>query len=567
MNLLRSLPVVVALLLACALWVMAGHGGSSLPLTVLEAEMAPAGIVADPLAIDGLDWRPLDRRVLADWAGPYWVRLTLQTPPPTPATPLVLGVSLRAASELYWDGLALGSNGVVGQTSADEAPGRIDLTLPLPPGSVDGGPHELLIRASSHLLGFKPYMGELDISIAPLDQWYAQHYRRWLVAALAFGAMAVAGLYFLVGYRRRARLPRAGEGWLIVLGVVGLLLPLTEAWRPLIGYSYDLHPLRLNTLMVLHLASAALLPGYLAARFDRRWSLPWRAAYALLLLLTLAMPSFDGSNLLLHVFGLCAALAVVLPVRGAARVDAVPIAALLATTLVAMLVFSDGVYFIALAVLMVFLLLRHAAHLLALGEQNAQLRAQRAQLSSQLLHRSIHPHWLMNTLTSLQELIEQAPARASRLVDLLADEFTRLRHIGERPLIPLREEIALCRAHLEILALAHGRSIGFEVDGDIDAVELPPGLLHTLVENGLTHAGAAACATTPFRLQVRRDQGRLYMQLHSALGGGRSGSRGDGTGTRFIRSSLDAAWPGSWTFDQDADGHQWCSRIELPCAS
>ena len=475
-------------------------------------------------------------------------------------------MSLRAASELYWDGLALGSNGVVGQTGADEKPGRIDLTLPLPMGSVEDGPHELLIRASSHRLGFEPYMAEFNVNIAPLGQWYAQHYRRWLVAAVAFGAMAVAGLYFLVGYRRRARLPPAGEGWLILLGVVGLLLPLAEAWRPLIGYAYELHPLRLNTLLGLHLATAALLPTYLAARFRRRWSLPLRIAFALLLLLTLALPSFDARNFILHLFGLCAALTVVLPIRGAERVDAVPIAALLATTLV-MVVFFDGVYFIALAVLMVFLLLRHAVHLLALGEQNAHLRAQRAQLSAQLLHRSIHPHWLMNTLTSLQELIEQSPTHASRLVELLADEFTRLRQIGERPLIPLHEEIALCRAHLEILALAHGRPIGFEVDGNIDAVELPPGMLHTLVENGLSHAGAAACATTPFRLHVRRDQGRLCLQLHSALGNGRSQSHGDGTGTRFIRSSLDAAWPGSWAFRQHVDGNQWCSHIELPCAS
>lgn len=566
MNLSRSLPVLVALLLACALWVTAGRDWSSLPLTVLTAEMAPAGAVTDPLAIDDLDWRPLNRRELADWAGPYWVRMTLQTPPPKLATPLVLGVSLRAASEFYWDRLALGTNGVIGQTATDEVPGRIDLTLPLPPGSIAGGPHELLIRASSHHLGFKPYLAELDVRIAPLEAWYAQHYRRWLVAAVAFGEIAVAGLYFLVGFRRRTRQPSAGEGWLILLGVVGLLLPLTEAWRPLLGYTYDLHLLRLNTLVALHLASAALLPAYLAARFDRRWSLPVRAAFAALLLLTLTLPSFDARNLLLHLFGLCAALAVVLPVRGAGRADALPIAALLAATL-ALVVFFDGVYFIALAVLMVFLLLRHAVHLLVLGEQNAQLRAQRARLSTQLLHRSIHPHWLMNTLTSLQELIEQDPMHASRMVDLLADEFTRLRQIGERPLIPLQEEIALCRAHLEILALAQGRSIDFEVDGDIEEVELPPGLLHTLVENGLTHAGAAACATTPFRLQVRREQNHLCLQLHSALGSGQSGSRGDGTGTRFIRSSLEAGWPGAWTFLQAADGNHWCSRIELPCAS
>jgi LytS/YehU family sensor histidine kinase len=137
--------------------------------------------------------------------------------------------------------------------------------------------------------------------------------------------------------------------------------------------------------------------------------------------------------------------------------------------------------------------------------------------------------------------------------------------IGERALIPLTEEIALCRAHLEILGLAHGRRVDFEVDGGVESIELPPGTLHTLVENGLTHAGAAACAASAFHLTVRRDGAGVNLELRSALGHRAAGV--EGTGTQFIRASLEAAFPAAWAFSHGSDGSHWHSRIELQCVS
>lgn len=558
MNPWRILSVVGALLLASAAWIAAGRQGATPAFEVVDARMAS----------DEVAWRALDLRELAGWRGPYWVRLDLDLA--EPVADAVLALSMRAASEVSWDGVLLGTNGRVGRSAQEELPGRIDWTVPLPRDATAKGAHHVSIRASSFHSGFAPLFAELEVQLAPIDRLYARRYDRWLVAAIAFGAIAVAGLYFFVAYRRRAGAPGSGAHLLILLGAIGLLLPLVESWRPLLGYGYDLHPVRLYLLLALNVAAAILLPAYLSARMGRAWSFAARAAFAVLLAaIVVGVPGFDGRSLLVQIVALTTSLAIVWTARGGARDDALPLAGLLATTLALLALspadFLDGLYFVALAVLMVFLLLRHATHLAALGEQNAQLEAQRARLTTQLLERSIHPHWLMNTLTSLQELIEQSPAHASRMVELLAEEFSRMARIGERALIPLDEEIALCRAHLEILELAHGRRVDFAVDGATDAIELPPGTLHTLVENGLTHAGAAACAASAFRLRVRREGARVHLDLRSALGTRADGI--DGTGTRFIRASLEAAFPNAWAFSHGSDGSHWRSWIELECAS
>ena len=218
-----------------------------------------------------------------------------------------------------------------------------------------------------------------------------------------------------------------------------------------------------------------------------------------------------------------------------------------------------------LAVLMGFLLLRHAERLRTLDRHNARLREERARLSLQLLQRGIQPHWLMNTLTCLQELIEQAPPRASRLVESLAEQFDRLRESSLHALVPLEDELALCRNHLDIVGVALGQTIGFEVDADDTDILLPPGVLHAQVENALTHAGAGACAQHSLRLQVRRENGRRVLELRSPRGN--AAHRGQGTGTRYIEASLAAAFPGGWRFTQSPDDTGWCGRIELPCAS
>jgi LytS/YehU family sensor histidine kinase len=280
------------------------------------------------------------------------------------------------------------------------------------------------------------------------------------------------------------------------------------------------------------------------------------------------MPSFDARSTVVLLLSLLASAGVLLRAREA-REERWPILALLLAGAMALAIergaFLDGPYFLLLSVLMVFLLLRHAAQLRALDRNNARLREERAQLSLQLLQRGIQPHWLMNTLTCLQELIEREPPRASRMVESLADQFDRLRDSSARPSVPLADELALCRSHLDIVGLALDRPIALEVEAADIGVSLPPGVLHAQVENALTHAGAVACAQHPFRLRVHQENDRWVLELRSVRGS--SPHRGRGTGTRYIEASLEVAWPGRWQFTQGADGADWRGRIELPCAS
>lgn len=569
MQIARSLAVLVVLFAAVAAWLAAATPDMT-QVRVMRAEMAPAAVPASgdwpPRPPLDAQWRPLDQRVLAGWRGPYWLRwraTAAATPDPGDRA---LRLSLRGASELYWNGRPLAGNGVVGRTAAEERPGRVDIVRPLPP-SAAGATDELLVLASSQRRSGYLHSADAIAVIAPAELLYGHAARPWLIAAFATGALAAACLYFLALQRGRERRP--GARLLLALCAVGLALPIVEAWRPLLGYAYPWHAPRLLALLALHVAAAILLPAYLARRFGVAVPVAVRVAYlATLIALAAFLPGFDTRSAAVLLSSLLASAALLLRARDAAE-ERAPILALALAGVLAMVVargaFLDGPYFLLLAVLMGFLLLRHAAQLRALDRHNATLREERARLSLQLLQRGIHPHWLMNTLTCLQELIEQAPPRASRLVESLAEQFDRLRDSSTRQSVPLEDELALCRSHLDIVAQASDQPLSLQVDADDTRLSLPPGILHAQIENALTHAGASACAQRPFRLRVRRQDRRWTLELRSARGS--APHRGRGTGTRYIEASLAAAYPDGWRFEQGVDGEDWCGRIELTCAS
>ncbi|MEV5120975.1 histidine kinase [Stenotrophomonas indicatrix] len=569
MQIPRTLAVLAVLLAAVAAWLIVSTPPPEMRV-VQGAQMAPANVGASgglpTHPPQNLAWLPLDQQQLAEWRGPYWLRWQVPAPESGAEHGRTVRLSLRAASQLYWNGMPWISNGTVGRTPEEEKPGRVDVVRVLPPPS-GNATDELLVLASSQQQRFALHGADAMLLIAPAPVLYGQIILPWLIAAFATGALAAACLYFLAVLRGQTRTP--GARLLLALGVVGLALPAVEAWRSLLGYTYPWHGVRLVALLALHVAAALLLPAYLARRFEV--ALPRAGCFiylALIMAAAIALPGFDTRSAAVLLLSLLASAWVLLraPVD---QEDRWPILALLSAGLLALLVargaFLDGPYFLLLAVLMVFLLLRHAAQLQALDRHNAWLREERARLSLQLLQRGIQPHWLMNTLTCLQELIEQSPMRASRLVESLADQFDRLRDSSSRQSVPLQDELALCRSHLDIVGLALDHRMVLEVDGGDAAVSLPPGILHAQVENALTHAGAVACALHPFRLHVQRDNMRWILELRSARGS--APHRGRGTGTRYIEASLAAASPAGWSFVQGIDGDHWCGRIELTCAS
>jgi signal transduction histidine kinase len=108
----------------------------------------------------------------------------------------------------------------------------------------------------------------------------------------------------------------------------------------------------------------------------------------------------------------------------------------------------------------------------------------------QALQAQIEPHFLFNTLASIDQLIQTDPPRASRmqqsLIRYLRSAMPQIRE-GSRP--SLGQQIDLCSAFLEIMAMRmEGRlQPVVSVPEGLKSAVFPSMMLQTLVENAVKH--------------------------------------------------------------------------------
>jgi hypothetical protein len=492
-----------------------------------------------------------------------WMRAHIDAPAnlDRAKVPLALHVTMAGSWELYWNGAFLGRNGVPGATAAEEQPGRIRALVFIPPDLIRARNNVVALRVSANhswlrlsapiqFIAFGEYGGAVEgmpggstlalLTGGPL-----------LLGALYFAAM------FLLDRRDRASLLLS----LLALAVLGQLL--VESARYFIAYPYPLHAARLVAILGFAGSSSLLLVAYVTRQWAPHLLRPaLLISLAVLALISATVPGFDGKTTMTLFAGLTVALIAALAGawRGAAgaRFTALALAAVLGILLLDVASFIDLSYYVVATALLLFLFLRQAALLRA-----TQLRAIRLEL--ELLKRKIQPHFLMNTLTALSERVESSPPTGVRMIEALAAEFRAVAAMSDATLIPMRQELDLCRHHLEVMGFCGDRTYQLRDDGVNPQGMVPPAIIHTLLENALTHNHYTAGAV--FTLSERTEKTERIYTLRSPLAGGVRAAGSGGTGHAYVRARLRAAFGERWRFESRAIDGEWRDIVALRCAS
>ncbi|HVJ01169.1 MAG TPA: sensor histidine kinase [Sphingomonas sp.] len=496
--------------------------------------------------------------------GPVWIKAAI--PLPETDSPIGLRIAAMAASEVWWNGTRLGANGRPAANAATEIAGRFDAVWPLPP-SLQRRDNVLVAHLSS---GHQPWrVGQpvVQIDVENYAGPQAPILRYYLPALPTAGIFAIAAIFFGGAWLT----DRKDKGSLILAALsAATLMQLTaEVSRGVLALPYPWQGPRLLAIMVCASAVGISMLAYAAWHYRRAGLAVWLASGALAMLgvWTLPIPE-DYRSMLVLALGACAAILA----AGTAALRSGPsmwrarmliaAMALFVTLLALQPGFLDGGQYLALAVLAAVLF---ADQILVLrsAQRDAAVAAMRAAgLEMALLRQSIAPHFLLNTLNSLVEWVESDPATGVRMIELLGDEFRTLARIAGQPLIALGEEIELCRAHLRLMAFRTDARLALDVDGDAANLQIPPGVLLTLVENALVHGRYADGAR--FSLKILRSGTRLLsleLTTPASLRGG-EGSLRTGTGLAYIGARISAAFGATATVDARAlTGSIWQTTI------
>jgi Histidine kinase len=182
------------------------------------------------------------------------------------------------------------------------------------------------------------------------------------------------------------------------------------------------------------------------------------------------------------------------------------------------------------------------------------------------LQAQVEPHFLYNTLASVQALTEvdpqQANAMTGHLIQYLRNALPKMRE----SVSTVGQEIELVRAYLNILQMRMGKRLAFEIEVPPELMEapFPPLMLPSLVENSIKHGLEPQREGGKVTIRASEENGTLRVSVLDT-GRGFSETLGAGVGLTNIRERLAALYGDKGKLTLEArEPHGVEAAIEVP---
>lgn len=178
--------------------------------------------------------------------------------------------------------------------------------------------------------------------------------------------------------------------------------------------------------------------------------------------------------------------------------------------------------------------------------ESESLKRQVVEARMAAMQAQVEPHFLFNTLASIDHLIETDPPRASimqkNLIALLRASMPSMREANAQGSTrDLGKELAVIRPYLEILKVRMEERLQTEVrvSNGLLSAEFPPMMLQSLVENAIKHGLEPKAEGGQLTVSAEIVHGKLAVTVaDTGLGFGKAATAGTGIGLSNIRERL-----------------------------
>ncbi len=142
-------------------------------------------------------------------------------------------------------------------------------------------------------------------------------------------------------------------------------------------------------------------------------------------------------------------------------------------------------------------------------------REQAIEMARRLAAAQLEPHFLFNTLASLQHWVDTRDERASPLLAALTGYLRATLPMFKRPTQPLGDELLAVERYLQVMQARLGARLAWQIDVEpgLRALPLPSGVLLTLVENAVQHGIEPAMAGGTVCVHAQRRSGGAEIEV------------------------------------------------------
>jgi hypothetical protein len=507
-----------------------------------------------------------------------WVQVAYQIDQ-TPPQPLGLLVSVLGSFDAYWDGEFIASNGKVGSDKTSEIPGKIDKIMMLPIHLTQAGTHTLSVRISTHHNPVTLDHSSFFSLVTDYEYLVQLPYKQASRPMVMSGALLLIAIYSLLVYFKALRQPSHLIFSGLCLSILALIF--AESWRGLWPYSYDWQIPRLMIVLGLSFVISLLLCVFFAwfFVFKNRQRLQCIAfTLAMQAIVLVAVEGYDKRSLYLFLVGVTLSCGICLLALVQKQKNALlmlcGMVLFIAPIFINAYSYMDQYFFISFSALIGLMLYTLATTMRTKQNQLLQSQVNASRLELELVKRNLQPHFILNTLTAIEEWIEDSPKTAVKFIQALADEFRFMAHMSAQPIIQIKDEIDLCQSHLKVMS--YRTNSQFKIDCQIERIEshVPPGVILTLLENALSH-NLYQQSETVFSLSQKTEPARLTQTLiftapvTNKLTTKKLTSKNInlGIGSQYIEARLTESYADNWQMHSQLNEDNWQVTLTLPVHS
>ena len=184
-----------------------------------------------------------------------------------------------------------------------------------------------------------------------------------------------------------------------------------------------------------------------------------------------------------------------------------------------------------------------------------------------LLKSQINPHFLFNSMNSVNSLIIKNPEQAQKMLVALSDYLRYAVLATNRDYSYMADEMENIERYLSIEQLRFGDKLLYEQDIDPSALtaKIPAMLLQPLFENAIKHGVYESLETVRIVAKITKDTQYLTIGINNNFDGkGISQKKGSGTGLQNIRERLRLQYGTSATMQTKSEHGVFTVILKIP---
>lgn len=203
-------------------------------------------------------------------------------------------------------------------------------------------------------------------------------------------------------------------------------------------------------------------------------------------------------------------------------------------------------------------------------EQLNRREAQMLQLSKDAelaqLRQQLQPHFLFNSLNSINALVGSQPQKAREMVLQLSEFLRGTIRRDSKSWISLGEELNYLKMYLAIerVRFGHRLLVDFQVEDDSEAVKLPQLLIQPLVENAIKHGLYGLTGEVKIEVSGKREGSYFVLEVKNPFDPDSTPAEGTGFGLSSVERRLFLLFGRTDLLDSGPHGKQFRVKLKIP---